>query len=143
MLKGNSRGTRNLKLRRRLKALTGFRLPTVKFSGKEELAKAALLGGRGGLNGDEPNGRLRRWLGQRLPSVSQWRVEAVRSAFAATSAFSYEADIANFQESLGDTADSPGPVFRPMTNDQRRYLHGPLDPDSVYQNIVRKYGLET
>src|ERR1700738_4642923 len=40
-------------------------------------------------------------------------------------------------------ADSTGPVFRPVTNNRTGDLDRPLDPASVYQNIVRKYGLET
>jgi integrase/recombinase XerD len=40
-------------------------------------------------------------------------------------------------------ADSAGPVFRPVTNNRTGDLERPLDPASVYQNIVKKYGLET
>ena len=43
----------------------------------------------------------------------------------------------------GHAADSAGPVFRPVTNNRTGDLDRPLDPASVYQNIVRKYGLET
>src|SRR6202035_4647294 len=39
----------------------------------------------------------------------------------------------------GHAADASGAVFRPVTNNRT----GDLDPASVYQNIVRKYGLET
>jgi integrase/recombinase XerD len=43
----------------------------------------------------------------------------------------------------GHAADAYGPVFRPVTNNRTGDLDRPLDPASVYQNIVRKYGLET
>jgi integrase/recombinase XerD len=43
----------------------------------------------------------------------------------------------------GHAADTTGPVFRPVTNNRTGDLDRPLDPASVYQNIVRKYGLET
>src|SRR6266436_799662 len=43
----------------------------------------------------------------------------------------------------GHAADPAGPVFRPVTNNRTGDLDRPLDPASVYQNIVRKYGLET
>jgi site-specific recombinase XerD len=43
----------------------------------------------------------------------------------------------------GHGQDLPGPVFRPVTNNRTGELDRPLDPASVYQNIVRKYGLET
>jgi integrase len=39
----------------------------------------------------------------------------------------------------GHGADASGAVFRPVTNNRT----GDLDRASVYQNIVRKYGLET
>jgi integrase/recombinase XerD len=40
-------------------------------------------------------------------------------------------------------ADTSGPVFRPVTNNRTGELDRPLDPASVYRNIVVKYGLET
>ncbi len=43
----------------------------------------------------------------------------------------------------GHAADTSGPVFRPVTNNRIGELNRPLDPSSVYQNIVRKYGRET
>jgi site-specific recombinase XerD len=43
----------------------------------------------------------------------------------------------------GHAADLPGPVFRPVTNNRTGDLDRPLDPASVYRNIVLKYGLET
>jgi integrase len=36
-----------------------------------------------------------------------------------------------------------GLVFRPVTNNRTGDLDQPLDPASVYRNIVLKYGLET
>ncbi|MGA2412114.1 MAG: site-specific integrase [Candidatus Binataceae bacterium] len=43
----------------------------------------------------------------------------------------------------GHAADIAGPVFRPVTNNRTGKLDRPLDPASVYRNIVVKYGLET
>jgi site-specific recombinase XerD len=43
----------------------------------------------------------------------------------------------------GHAADTPGPVFRPVTNNRTGKLDRPLDPASIYRNIVVKYGLET
>ena len=43
----------------------------------------------------------------------------------------------------GQAADAADPVFHPVTNNRTGDLDRPLDPASVYQNIVRKYGLET
>ena len=43
----------------------------------------------------------------------------------------------------GHGADVAGPLFRPVTNNRTGELDRPLDPASVYRNIVRKYGLET
>src|ERR1700685_3976067 len=43
----------------------------------------------------------------------------------------------------GHAADTAGPVFRPVTNNRTGKLDRPLDPASVYHNIVVKYGLET
>jgi integrase/recombinase XerD len=34
-------------------------------------------------------------------------------------------------------------VFRPVTNNRTKELDGPLNPNSIYRNIVVKYGLET
>jgi site-specific recombinase XerD len=42
----------------------------------------------------------------------------------------------------GHADDSSGPVFRPVTNNRTGELDRPLDPGSVYTNIVQKYGLE-
>jgi hypothetical protein len=42
----------------------------------------------------------------------------------------------------GHGQDLPGPVFRPVTNNRTGELDRPLDPASVYRNIVVKYGFE-
>jgi site-specific recombinase XerD len=42
----------------------------------------------------------------------------------------------------GHAADSSGPVFRPVTNNRTGELDRPLDTNSVYRNIVQKYGLK-
>jgi integrase/recombinase XerD len=43
----------------------------------------------------------------------------------------------------GHAADTSGPMFRPVTNNRTGKLDRPLDPASVYRNIVVKYGQET
>jgi len=44
----------------------------------------------------------------------------------------------------GHGADVAGPLFRPVKNNRSpEKLDRPLDPASVYRNILRKYGLET
>jgi integrase/recombinase XerD len=43
----------------------------------------------------------------------------------------------------GHGADASGPVFRPVTNNRTGDLDRPLNPNSIYRNIVQKYGLET
>jgi integrase/recombinase XerD len=44
----------------------------------------------------------------------------------------------------GHGPDLPGPLFRPVQNNRTpEKLDRPLDPASVYRNILRKYGLET
>jgi site-specific recombinase XerD len=44
----------------------------------------------------------------------------------------------------GHGADVGGPLFRPVKNNRSpEKLDRPLDPASVYRNILRKYGLET
>jgi integrase/recombinase XerD len=44
---------------------------------------------------------------------------------------------------LAGHGDAAGPVFRPVTNNRTKELDRPLDPNSIYRNIVLKYGLET
>ena len=39
--------------------------------------------------------------------------------------------------------DAAGPLFRPVKNNVTGELDRPLNPNSVYRNIVQKYGLET
>jgi integrase/recombinase XerD len=39
--------------------------------------------------------------------------------------------------------DLDGALFRPVKNNRTGTLERPLDPGSIYRNIVRKYGLET
>jgi hypothetical protein len=36
-----------------------------------------------------------------------------------------------------------GALFRPVVNNPTGHLDRHLDPNSVYQNVVRKYGRET
>ncbi|HEY6270456.1 MAG TPA: hypothetical protein VIX19_00505 [Terriglobales bacterium] len=44
----------------------------------------------------------------------------------------------------GHAGDLDNPLFRPVKNNRtEEKLARPLDPASVYRNIVRKYGLET
>src|SRR5260370_32296117 len=43
----------------------------------------------------------------------------------------------------GHGADAAGPVFRPVTNNRTKELDRPLNPNSIYRNIVLKYGRET
>jgi Phage integrase family/Domain of unknown function (DUF3883) len=44
----------------------------------------------------------------------------------------------------GHGGEVAGPLFRPVKNNRtKEKLDRPLDPASVYRNIVRKYGLET
>jgi integrase/recombinase XerD len=43
----------------------------------------------------------------------------------------------------GHSEDAAGPLFRPVKNNVTGELDRPLNPNSVYRNIVQKYGLET
>jgi integrase/recombinase XerD len=43
----------------------------------------------------------------------------------------------------GHAADATGPLFRPVKNNITGELDRPLNPNSIYRNIVQKYGLET
>jgi integrase/recombinase XerD len=43
----------------------------------------------------------------------------------------------------GHGAAAAGPLFRPVKNNVTGELDRPLNPNSVYRNIVQKYGLET
>ena len=51
--------------------------------------------------------------------------------------------IGEYLARAGHAGDLGGPVFRPVTNDRTGELEKPLDPGSVYHNIIRKYGRET
>jgi len=43
----------------------------------------------------------------------------------------------------GHGEDAAGPLFRPVKNNVTGELDRPLNPNSVYRNIVQKHGLET
>ena len=43
----------------------------------------------------------------------------------------------------GHRRDAEGPLFRPVKNNRTKRFDRPLDPSSVYKNVVRKYGLAT
>lgn len=43
----------------------------------------------------------------------------------------------------GHREDLKGPLFRPIRNNRTGTLNKPLNPNSIYRNIVRKYGQET
>ena len=43
----------------------------------------------------------------------------------------------------GHGQDLSGPLFRPVRNNRTGTLKKPLNTNSIYRNIVRKYGLET
>jgi len=43
----------------------------------------------------------------------------------------------------GHREDAAGPLFRPVKNNVTGELDRPLNPNSVYRNIVQKYGFET
>jgi integrase/recombinase XerD len=43
----------------------------------------------------------------------------------------------------GHGEDAAGDLFRPVKNNITGELDRPLNPNSVYRNIVQKYGLET
>jgi site-specific recombinase XerC len=51
--------------------------------------------------------------------------------------------IAEYLALAGHAADAAGPLFRPVKNNVTGELDRPLNPDSVYRNVVQKYGLET
>ncbi len=52
--------------------------------------------------------------------------------------------IAVYLEAAGHGEDLPGPLFRPVKNNRTpEKLNRPLDPASVYRNIIRHYGLTT
>jgi integrase/recombinase XerD len=51
--------------------------------------------------------------------------------------------IENYLILAGHGADGSGPLFRPVRNNKTGVLERPLDPGSIYQNIVKKYGQAT
>jgi integrase/recombinase XerD len=51
--------------------------------------------------------------------------------------------IGEYLARAGHASETDGPLFRPIKNNRTGTLERPLDPGSVYRNIVRKYGLET
>jgi len=48
-----------------------------------------------------------------------------------------------YLEQSGHRDDVDGPLFRPVVNNRTGELKRPLDPASLYQNVIRKYGRET
>ncbi|MCA9468322.1 MAG: tyrosine-type recombinase/integrase [Nitrospira sp.] len=51
--------------------------------------------------------------------------------------------IENYVLLAGHENDLPGPLFRPVKNNRTGTLEKGLNTNSIYRNIVRKYGLET
>jgi integrase/recombinase XerD len=51
--------------------------------------------------------------------------------------------IAEYLALAGHAEDAAGPLFRPVKNNVTGELDRPLNPNSVYRNIVQKYGLAT
>ncbi|MBA2486578.1 MAG: tyrosine-type recombinase/integrase [Nitrospira sp.] len=51
--------------------------------------------------------------------------------------------IENYLLLAGHGADNAGPLFRPVRNGRTGVLNRALDPGSIYQNLVKKYGQET
>lgn len=51
--------------------------------------------------------------------------------------------IENYLVLAGHVNDADGPLFRPVWNNRTRDLERPLDPNSIYRNVVRKYGQAT
>lgn len=43
----------------------------------------------------------------------------------------------------GHGSDHAGPLFRPVRNNKTSVLERPLDPGSIYRNVVKKYGGQT
>jgi len=42
-----------------------------------------------------------------------------------------------------DINDLHGPLFRPVRNNRTRELERPFNPNSIYRNVVRKFGQAT
>jgi site-specific recombinase XerD len=51
--------------------------------------------------------------------------------------------IENYLLLAGHGADGDGPLFRPVRNNRTGELERALHPNSIYRNVVRKYGLAT
>ena len=51
--------------------------------------------------------------------------------------------IENYLGLAGHANDLAGPLFRPVRNNRTGELEKPLNPNSIYRNIVGKYGQET
>lgn len=51
--------------------------------------------------------------------------------------------IENYVLLAGHENDLSGPLFRPVRNNRTRTLDRPLDANSIYRNIVKKYGSGT
>ncbi len=51
--------------------------------------------------------------------------------------------IEHYMGLAGHEQDLSGPLFRPVKNNRTGTLERPLNANSIYRNIVRKYGLET
>ncbi|MCB1602972.1 MAG: site-specific integrase, partial [Xanthomonadales bacterium] len=51
--------------------------------------------------------------------------------------------IENYVLLAGHEQDLPGALFRPVKNNRTGTLEKGLNTNSIYRNIVRKYGLET
>jgi len=48
-----------------------------------------------------------------------------------------------YVNAVGHREDLKSPLFRPVRNNRTGTLDRPLDPNSIYRNIVKKYGQET
>lgn len=51
--------------------------------------------------------------------------------------------IDNYLAVAGHGEDNAGPLFRPVRNNRTGELERPLNPNSIYRNVVRKYGQVT
>jgi integrase/recombinase XerD len=51
--------------------------------------------------------------------------------------------IESYLAMAGHGADNDGPLFRPVRNNRTGELERPLNANSLYRNVVRKYGQET
>lgn len=51
--------------------------------------------------------------------------------------------IEEYLAEAGHREDLKGPLFRPVRNNRTGELDRPLNPNSIYRNILRKYGAET